>query len=57
MKKYPWSQKALRAMVATAVAFTPAVAIGGQATHVEAAQTVDQKIDQLASRFYIFYCS
>ncbi|MCQ5363590.1 S-layer homology domain-containing protein [Anoxybacillus salavatliensis] len=55
MKKYPWSQKALRAMIATAVAFTPAVAIGGQATHVEAAQTVDQKIDQLASRFYIFY--
>ncbi|WP_297990437.1 hypothetical protein, partial [Anoxybacillus sp.] len=55
MKKYPWSQKALRAMIATAVAFTPVVAVGGQATHVEAAQTVDQKIDQLASRFYIFY--
>ncbi|WP_339171794.1 S-layer homology domain-containing protein [Anoxybacillus sp. FSL W8-1294] len=55
MKKYLWSQKALRAMIATAVAFTPAVAIGGQATHVEAAQTVDQKINQLASRFYIFY--
>ncbi|OAO76657.1 hypothetical protein A0O32_2754 [Anoxybacillus flavithermus] len=55
MKKYPWGQKALRAMIATAVAFTPVVAVGGQATHVEAAQTVDQKIDQLASRFYIFY--
>ena len=55
MKKYPWSQKALRAMIATAVAFTPVVAAGGQATQVEAAQTVDQKIDQLATRFYIFY--
>ncbi|MCG3084108.1 S-layer homology domain-containing protein [Anoxybacillus sp. LAT_35] len=50
MKKYPWSQKALRAMVATAVAFTPAVAIGGQATHVEAAQDeLGTKISRLVA--------
>ncbi|AST06105.1 hypothetical protein AF2641_04050 [Anoxybacillus flavithermus] len=50
MKKHPWSQKALRAMVATAVAFTPAVAIGGQATHVEAAQDeLGTKISRLVA--------
>lgn len=50
MKKYLWSQKALRAMVATAVAFTPAVAIGGQATHVEAAQDeLGTKISRLVT--------
>ncbi|OOE00207.1 hypothetical protein BO219_13400 [Anoxybacillus kestanbolensis] len=50
MKKYPWSQKALRAMIATAVAFTPAVAIGGQATHVEAAQDeLGTKISRLVA--------
>ncbi|MBB6176051.1 hypothetical protein HNQ82_000862 [Anoxybacillus tengchongensis] len=50
MKKYPWSQKALRAMIATAVAFTPAVAIGGQATHVEAAQDeLSEKITRLVT--------
>ena len=50
MKKYPWSQKALRAMIATAVAFTPAVAIGGQATHAEAAQDeLGTKISRLVA--------
>ncbi|EMT45389.1 S-layer homology domain-containing protein [Anoxybacillus flavithermus] len=50
MKKYPWSQKALRAMIATAVAFTPVVAAGGQATQVEAAQDeLGQKITRLVT--------
>ncbi|SFA53711.1 S-layer homology domain-containing protein [Anoxybacillus pushchinoensis] len=50
MKKYPWSQKALRAMIATAVAFTPVVAVGGQATHVEAAQDeLGTKISRLVA--------
>jgi hypothetical protein len=58
MKKYPFSKKALRAMLAATIAFTPVVGAGvlnSSVAHAASTQTIDEKIDQLATRFYIFY--
>ncbi len=60
MKKYPFSKKAVQAMLAATIAFSPVVTTGGlfAENRVEAAGTainVDQEINQLAERFFKFY--
>ncbi|MHC0037892.1 S-layer homology domain-containing protein [Pseudoneobacillus sp. C159] len=59
MKKYPFSKKAVSAMLAATVAFTPVLTTGTliQPTSAIAATTtsVDADIDQLAAKFFPFY--
>ncbi|KMY51868.1 S-layer homology domain-containing protein [Peribacillus loiseleuriae] len=57
MKKYPLSKKGLQAMLATTIAVAPIVTTGVivQPTQVKAATTIDQEINTLAERFFIFY--
>jgi hypothetical protein len=56
LKKYPFSRKAINAILAATVALTPIVTTSViiKPSNVEAA-TVSQEIDQLAERFFIFY--
>lgn len=57
MKKYPFSKKAMKTILAASIAFTPmttiSMALPGNAA--AAGETVNDQIDQLASRFYQFY--
>jgi hypothetical protein len=56
LKKYPFSRKAINAILAATVALTPIVTTSViiKPSNVEAA-TVSQEIDQLAERFFVFY--
>jgi hypothetical protein len=56
LKKYPFSKKALYAVLAATVALSPLVTTSPafQPEKVEAA-TVSQEIDTLAERFFVFY--
>lgn len=56
MKKYPFSKKALKAMLAATIALSPMVttSVVLQPTNVEAA-TISEEIDTLAERFFVFY--
>ncbi|WP_442596400.1 S-layer homology domain-containing protein [Neobacillus sp. D3-1R] len=57
MTKYPFSKKALKAMLAATIALSPVVTTGVvfQPSKVEASLNVDQEIDTLAERFFVFY--
>jgi hypothetical protein len=56
LKKYPFSRKAINAILAATVALTPIVTTSViiKPSNVEAA-TVSQEIDALAERFFVFY--
>lgn len=57
MKKYPFSKKAVKAILAASIAFTPmttiSMALPGNAA--AAGETVNDQIDRMASRFFQFY--
>ncbi|MGX1901855.1 S-layer homology domain-containing protein [Thermolongibacillus altinsuensis] len=55
MKKYPFSKKALRAMLAASIAFTPVVATGVPGVGVNEVQAAYTSIDQLVDRLDSIY--
>ncbi|CAM3559400.1 hypothetical protein GCM10009865_10840 [Aeromicrobium ponti] len=60
MKKYPFSNKAMKAILAATIALSPVVTTGvfSGGEKVEAAEVdINQEIENLASKFYVFYNS
>lgn len=56
MKKYPFSKKAIQAMLAAAIAISPVATSGVLSpVQVEAASTVEADVRALAEKFIIFY--